>query len=197
MSDTNRNLLDDRSSLHNDPDSMNDTMTRLGENNSILNMSDGRVKKIGKRQDVVIEEPSNEDVRVYSKGSRSRASYARRSQVSGKSFRTLSNENNLSPKSQNRDESPLRSSIGGSKKQYDVIYGDAQKIYPNGIPTPNQINQRESSEFDLTNKSYKLNTDLKRVNSPSDIGTNPTRGTQDHTALLTGIAKQESDQKQA
>ena len=63
LSETTRNLLDDKSSIHNDRDSMNDTLTRLGDKDSILNMSDGRLGK-QRKQDVVIEEPSKEDGRL-------------------------------------------------------------------------------------------------------------------------------------
>ena len=51
--------------------------------------------------------------------------------MSGRSMHTMSHENNFSSKSPER--SPLRSSVGGDKKQYDVILGSADKIYPNGI----------------------------------------------------------------
>ena len=42
--ETMRGLLDDKSSIHADHDSINDTMTRFGENNSILNMSDAKIR---------------------------------------------------------------------------------------------------------------------------------------------------------
>ena len=121
----------------------------------------------------MIEEPSKEDGRLHSKASVSRNSHTRKSFISGRSYRTLSNENTLSPKS--RDGSPFRSSVGGSKKKYDVILGDPEKIYPNGNPSIKQF--KDSSQYELSNKSYKLNSDLRRQNSPSDVVSDPTRGT--------------------
>ena len=127
-----RGLLDDKSSINND--SMNDTITRFGENNSLVNMSDGRIR-YQQNQDVVVEQPSKEDGKFVSRASlNSRSngsSRVRRSFVSGRSMHTMSHENNFSSKSPER--SPLRSSVGGDKKQYDVILGSADKIYPNGI----------------------------------------------------------------
>ena len=53
----------------------------------------------------------------------------RKSYVSGTSFRSYHKNSIVSSKS--KDGSPLRSSVGGSKKRYGVIYGSPDKIKSN------------------------------------------------------------------
>lgn len=95
-----------------------------------------------------------------------------------------------------KDGSPIRSSVCGSKKKYDVIYGDADKVGTKGLNSQSKMVQQ--SDLDVTTNSFKFGN-LKRIDSASEDATNPTRVTADpnHTNTILNAQKSDSPSKQA